>query len=139
MAAASLMVVNRLYNSSCELVRIPNIFDLTPFKWKGVNPHHSPTIRSTAEWVLSHGTLDDLKRQRLDDVMSEFFGAVAYPYADYEMLLILNDAVSVVFLLDEFTDVLDYKGVKSTKETVMKALTGKSPDDRSLIANFTRE
>ena len=133
------MVVNHPYNSSRELVRIPNIFDLTPFNWQGVNPHHSPTIRSTAEWVLSHGTLDDLKRQRLDDVMSEFFGAVAYPYADYEMLLILNDAVSVVFLLDEFTDVLDYKGVKSTKETVMNALTGKSSNDRSLIANFTRE
>ena len=124
---------------STSLVRIPNMLALTPFKWNGMNPHYSPTMRSTVEWIHSQGTLDEVKSKRLDDVWNEYFGGATYNYADYEMLLILNDSVAVVFLIDEFTDIEDYEGAMAIKKTVMDAITGKSPDDHSIIANFSRE
>ena len=125
--------------SSNELVCIPNFFSFTPFRWQGVNPHHSPTIKTTKEWVLSHGSLDEVKQRKIDDAKCELFGAASYPYVDLDMLYILNDSVVIVLLLDEITDELDYEGVLAVKETTMNAMTGKTPNDRCLVANFMRE
>ena len=125
--------------SSNELVCIPNFFSFTPFRWQGVNPHHSPTIKTTKEWVLSHGSLDEVKQRKIDDAKCELFGAATYPYVDLDMLYVLNDSVVIVLLLDEITDELDYEGVLAVKETTLNAMTGKTPNDHCLVANFMRE
>ena len=122
-----------------KLIHIPNFFEITPFKWQGLNPHHSPSIRSVKDWILSHGSLDDAKQQRIVDAKCELFGAATYPYADINMLYILNDAVVIVLVLDDLTGELDFKGTRALKESALNAMTGKTPDDHSFVANFMRE
>ncbi|PAV19952.1 terpenoid synthase [Pyrrhoderma noxium] len=126
-------------SSSKELVRIPNFFSFTPFKWQGINPNHSSIIKTTKEWVLSQGNLDEVKQRKIDDAKCELFGAATYPYVDLDMLYVLNDSVVIVLLLDEITDELDYEGVLAVKETTLNAMTGKTPNDHCLHANFMRD
>ena len=126
-------------SSSKELVRIPNFFSFTPFKWQGINPNHSSIIKTTKEWVLSQGNLDEVKQRKIDDAKCELFGAATYPYVDLDMLYVLNDSVVIVLLLDKITDELEYEGVLAIKETTLNAMTGKTPNDHCLVANFMRE
>ena len=130
-----------IMTSTRKLTRIPNLFALIPFTWQGPNPLHcnSPEIRSTLEWARSQGDLDGSIQQKIDKAVCELFGAFAYPYANIDMLLFTNDSTAMIIILDEYAETADLQSAEKLRHTVMNAMTGKTPEDDSLVANITRE
>ncbi|EJD04498.1 terpenoid synthase [Fomitiporia mediterranea MF3/22] len=118
---------------------IPDLLLLTPFPWDKGNPHYSSEKKESTEWMLKYGVFSDHRRDRLNTINIELFGAYTYPYADAEALRIVTDFVMILFALDEFTDLQDQDGAKATSDIFVNALNGVSGNDNSPIALFTKD
>ncbi|KAL5518434.1 hypothetical protein ACEPAH_116 [Sanghuangporus vaninii] len=120
-------------------LKLPDLQSLTPFNWAGCNPLYSPSKRESTEWMLSHGIFPDLSCSRLLASHPELLGAYIYPYADANTLRIATDVLTILFALDEVTDGQGEQEALASRNTFVNALTGKSIDDMSPIAAFTRD
>ena len=55
------------------------------------------------------------------------------------MLLFTNDSTAMIIILDEYAETADLQSAEKLRHTIMNAMTGKTPEDNSLVANITRE
>lgn len=124
--------------SSPELIRIPDLFALSPFKYQGISPHYSNLAGTSLKWILSHGDLDIPTQQKISIANCELFGASTYPFANRDIVSIASDTTAIIITLDEIVDVSDSKGIESFQETVMNAIIGKAPEDCSFLAKLMR-
>ncbi|KAL5535010.1 hypothetical protein ACEPAF_3101 [Sanghuangporus sanghuang] len=121
------------------VLKLPDLESLAPFNRAGCSPLYSSSERESTEWMLSHGIFPNRRSDWLLATHPEFLGAYIYPYADANGLRIATDVLTILFTLDEVTDSQEGQEALPTRNTFVKALTGKSIDVMSPIAVFTKE
>ena len=122
------------------VLKLPDFVSLTPFQWAGCNAVYSPFKRESTEWMLGYGIFPSPKGpRRLVATNPELLAAYAYPYADAKGLRSAGDLLTILFSLDEVTDVQNESDAIITRDTFANGLKGESSGDTSPIALFARE
>lgn len=121
---------------------LPYLHALCPWP-ASLNPHYAVAAAESSAWIFSYDIFKYITDQKKQDFFlkrgSELLCAYGYPYAAPEKLRTVCDFVTLLFLVDEVSDVQGGADAQKTVQSVLCALRDESYDDESMLCQMTKE
>ena len=102
-----------------QFIHIPNFLANWPFlPTQNSHPEATSTTEASNDWIAGF-FISEKKRQQFEAIRADILASMAYPKLNPEHLRTACDAMAVLFLTDDLTDLQSAEEVGEIKRVVM--------------------